>query len=129
MGYKLLVVDDDKETVRNLKAVLEKEKYDVGTAFDGEEALGRIKDFNPDVIILDLMMPKLNGFEALKKIRQEHKDKWRPVVIISARTELDTLKDCYDLEADHYISKPFKIDDLLRGVKIMISLISARTEV
>lgn len=128
MAYKLLVVDDDKETVRNLKAVLEKEKYDVGIAFDGEEALVRIKDFDPDVIILDLMMPKMNGFDVLKKVRKAHKDKWRPVIIVSAKTELDALKDCYDLEADHYLSKPLKIDDLLLGIQVMISLISARAK-
>jgi DNA-binding response OmpR family regulator len=125
MGYKLLVVDDDKAAVKSLKAVLEKEKYAVCEAFDGEEALARVEDFNPDIVLLDLMMPKLNGFDVLKKLRDDKKGKWRPVIIISAKTELDALKSCYDLEADHYISKPFKINDLLRGIKVVISLIPA----
>jgi DNA-binding response OmpR family regulator len=126
MTYKLLVVDDDKDTVANIKAVLLQEGYGVETAFDGKEALEKVKAHNPDVIILDLIMPKLNGFDVLKEIREKYTDKWRPVIIVSAKTELESVKSAYDLEADHYLTKPFTIEDLLRGIRIMISLIPAR---
>lgn len=126
MAYRLLVVDDDKDTVENLKATLLKEGYEVCVAFDGDEALVKVKEYNPDIIILDLMMPRLNGFDVLKEVREKYTDKWRPVIIVSAKTELESLKKCYSLEADHYITKPFTVEDLLRGVKIMISLIPAR---
>jgi DNA-binding response OmpR family regulator len=126
MAYKLLVADDDKDIVETLRDRLIREGYLVVTAFDGEEALKRVKEDNPDVIILDLMMPKLNGFDVLKEVRSKYKDKWRPVIILSAQTELDTLKKCYGLEADHYLTKPCEMSNILRGISTMISLIPMR---
>jgi DNA-binding response OmpR family regulator len=126
MTYKLLVVDDDKEIVETLKSRLIKEGYAVSTAYDGEEALVKVKQDNPDIVLLDLMMPKLNGFEVLKEIREKYKDKWRPVIIISAKTELESLKKCYHLEADHYLTKPCSMEKILQGIATMISLIPAR---
>jgi DNA-binding response OmpR family regulator len=128
MAYKLLVVDDDREIIETLKLRLLKEGYIVTVAFDGEEAINKVKEDDPDIILLDLGLPKLNGFEVLKEIREKYKDRWRPVIIISAKTELDTLKKCYGLEADHYLTKPCTMENILRGIQIMISLISARIE-
>ena len=126
MAYKLLLVDDDKEIIDALAPRLRREGYDVSVAFDGEEALTKVKEHNPDVILLDLMLPKVNGFEVLKDIRLKYKDKWRPIIIISAKHELEALKKCYDLEADHYLTKPCSIEQILRGIETMISLIPAR---
>jgi DNA-binding response OmpR family regulator len=128
MAYKLLVVDDEKDVVETLKNRLTREGYEVVTAFDGEEALVRVKEDSPDIILLDLMMPKLNGFEVLKQVRENFKDKWRPVIIISAAGELDAVKKSYRLEADHYLSKPATMENILRGIRIMISLIPLRKE-
>jgi len=128
MAYKLLLADDDKDVVETLKKRLLQEGYEVVVALDGEEALLRIGEDNPDVILLDLMMPKLNGFEVLKAIKQKFKDKWRPVIIISAKTELDSVKTCYGLEADHYLTKPCTMENLLRGIRTMISLIPLRQD-
>lgn len=126
MSYKLLVVDDDKDIVEFFKDRLLKEGYEVITAFDGEEALIKMAETNPDIVLLDLMMPKLNGLEVLKIIRDNHRDKWRPVIIISALDELESVRESYDLEADHYLTKPCDIDNVLRGVRTMISLMPAR---
>lgn len=126
MAHKILLVDDDKEIVETLEARLIKEGYEVSTAYDGEEALVKIKEDNPDVVLLDLMLPKLNGFEVLKEIRQRFKDKWRPVIIISAQTELESVRKSYSLEADHYLTKPCSIEHVLRGIRTMISLIPLR---
>lgn len=128
MAYKLLVVDDDKEIVETLQKRLIKEGYEVVVAFDGEEALIKVKDENPDVILLDLMLPKLNGLDVLKEIREKYRDKWRPVIIISAKTELESLRNCYKLEADHYLTKPCTMENILRGIETMISLIRVRLE-
>lgn len=125
MAYKVLVVDDEKAIVEHIKASLIKNGYEADVAFDGEEALAKVKTYDPDVIILDLVMPKMNGFDVLTKLRENTNDKWRPVLIVSANTELEALEKCYNLKADHYITKPYKLDDLLRGVQILISLISA----
>ena len=128
MAYKILVVDDEKDVVEALKKRLIREGYEVTVAFDGEEALRKVKEDNPDVILLDLMLPKLNGFGVLKEIREKHSDKWRPVIIISAQTELGTVREGYNLEADHYLTKPCTIDNILRGIRVMISLIPLREE-
>lgn len=104
---------------------LTREGYDVVVAYDGEEALTKVKADNPDIILLDLMMPKMNGFEVLKEIRTNHNDRWRPVIIISASVDLTSVKKGYDMEADHYLTKPCTLDNLLRGIRTMISLIPA----
>ncbi len=121
--YKLLIVDDDKDIIEILQPRLISEGYNVAVAYDGEEALVKLKEENPDAVILDLMLPKLNGFDVLKEIRQNYADKWRPVIIVSAKNDLDSLKKCYSLEADHYLTKPCTIENLLRGIETMISLI------
>ncbi|MBI4708300.1 MAG: response regulator [Candidatus Omnitrophica bacterium] len=126
MAHKLLVVDDEKDVIEFLEKRLKHEGYDVVTAFDGEEALVRVKEDNPDVILLDLMLPKKNGFEVLKEVRENFKDKWRPIIIVSAKTELDSVKTCYGLDADHYLTKPCTIENILRGIRTMISLIPMR---
>lgn len=123
---KILVVDDEKDVVETLGKRLVREGYEVVSAFSGEEALGRIKETNPDIVLLDLMLPKMNGFEVLKEIREKHIDKWRPVIIISAKTDFEALKKCYALEADQYLTKPCSIDDILRVIGVMISLIPLR---
>ncbi|MCX5709114.1 MAG: response regulator [Candidatus Omnitrophica bacterium] len=125
MVYKILLVDDDKEITETLMPRLTREGYDVVVAYDGEEALTKVKADNPDIIILDLMMPKMNGFEVLKEIRTNHNDRWRPVIIISASVDLTSVKKGYDMEADHYLTKPCTLDNLLRGIRTMISLIPA----
>ncbi|MFA5276037.1 MAG: response regulator [Candidatus Omnitrophota bacterium] len=126
MAYKLLLVDDDKDIIEVLKPRLQREGYDVITAFDGEECLVMVKEHNPDIILLDLLMPKINGFEVLKEIRANYNDHWRPIIIISANSDLASIKKSYDLEADHYLAKPCTIDTVLRGIKTMISLLPAR---
>ncbi len=126
MASKLLVVDDDRDIVEYLQKRLVKEGFEVSTAFDGEEALEKIKTDNPDIVLLDLMLPKMNGFDVLKEIREKFTDKWRPVIIISANTDLEAVKKSYSLEADHYLSKPCTIENVLKGVRIMLSLIPLR---
>jgi DNA-binding response OmpR family regulator len=128
MAYKLLVVDDEQEAVEILEKRLTREGYEVVTAFDGQEALVKMREDNPDIILLDLMLPKKNGMEVLKEIRQDFKDKWRPVIIISAKHELDAIKGCYSLEADHYLTKPCSMENILRAISTMISLIPLRQE-
>jgi len=126
MLYKVLVVDDDKEIVETLQKILIQEEYNVVAAFDGEEALVKLKSDNPDIILLDIVMPKLNGFEVLKEIREKHTDRWRPVIIISAKDELESVRRGYNMEADHYLTKPCSVENILRAIRTMISLLHLR---
>jgi len=128
MAYKILVVDDDSDIREFLVKGLLRNGYEVVSACDGEEALAKIKSDDPDVILLDLVMPKLNGVEVLREIKHKFKDKWRPVIIVSAKTELESFKQCYGLDADHYLTKPCNMDNILRGIETMISLIPLRKQ-
>ncbi|MDD5432437.1 MAG: response regulator [Candidatus Omnitrophica bacterium] len=128
MGYisKVLIVDDEKDVVEVLSKIIKEAGYDVISAYDGEEALVKVKENNPDVIILDLIMPKLNGFEVLKALRSKDVTKWIPAVIVSAKSDLESIKKSYDLEAELYITKPCAPETLLRGISTLISLIPQR---
>ncbi|MFC1646299.1 response regulator transcription factor, partial [Candidatus Omnitrophota bacterium] len=126
--YKILVVDDDKDIVERLEAKLKREGYKTVVAYDGREALTRVSKDDPDIVLLDLMLPELNGFDVLQEIRQKHNERWRPVIIVSARDEMDSLKKSYSLEADHYITKPCNLEEIIRGIKTMISLIPQRIQ-
>jgi DNA-binding response OmpR family regulator len=129
MAYKILVVDDEKDIAESIQNILIRGGYEVVVALDGEEALVKVKEDNPDIILLDLILPKLNGYEVLKEIKTKFKDKWRPVIIVSAKTELESVQKCYGLEADHYLTKPYTAENLLRGIRIMVSLIPLRKEI
>jgi len=77
----------------------------------------------PDVIILDILMPKLNGLDVLKKLREKPASKWQPVIIVSALGDLENMKKGYNLEADYYIAKPCEMGVILKGIEIMLHLI------
>jgi DNA-binding response OmpR family regulator len=126
MAYKLLVVDDERDIVEILHDKLVREGFEVVTAYDGKAALGRIEFDNPDIILLDLMMPEMNGFEVLREVRTKYKDKWRPVIIISSKNEFESVADCYDLEADLYLTKPCSFYDIIAGIKKMTDILSLR---
>ncbi|RJP29531.1 MAG: response regulator [Candidatus Omnitrophota bacterium] len=124
--FKIMIVDDEPDVIESLSSRIAREGYDVSSAYDGQEALDKMVNDLPDIVLLDLMMPKLNGFDVLKEIRKKYKDKWIPVIIVSAKTELESVKQCYSLEADHYLTKPCTIEKILQGIETMISLIPLR---
>ena len=128
MAYKILIVDDDRDISETLKHRLIQEGYEAVLAFDGEEALRKIKEEDPQIIILDIMLPKMDGYAVLREIREKFKDKWRPVIMITAKDELESVKTCYNLEADHYLTKPCTIEHVLRGIRTMISLMPVRLQ-
>jgi DNA-binding response OmpR family regulator len=125
MAYKILVVDDDKNIAEIEAKILKQEGYEIVIANDGEEALLKMEQEKPDIVVLDLMMPKKNGFEVLQEIRTKYK-KWIPVIISSGENDLDAVKKSYSLEADHYLTKPCPMEHLIRGVRTMVSLIPLR---
>ena len=121
---KVLLAEDEPEVLSIMSKKVAAEGYTVITASDGEEAWEKIQRESPDVIVLDLIMPKRNGFEVLRNIREQPTSgRWQPVIIVSAKRELEDLQEGYTLEADHYITKPCQIEDILRSIKLMIRLI------
>ena len=81
----------------------------------------------PDIIILDLNMPKMDGWAVLSQLRQTPPSRrWQPVIIISAQNELESFKKGVTLQADHYLTKPCQIEDVIRAIRLMLSLIPQR---
>jgi len=110
----IMVVDDNQEMLRMLKRTLELEGYDVATAADGSSALALLEEWKPDLVILDIMMPGLDGFQVLDLIRQRSNI---PVIMLTARREVTTLRDALALGADDYVRKPFATRELVARVR------------
>lgn len=114
---KILVVDDEKIIVKGIRFNLENEGYQVVTGADGEEAVALARQEEPDLIILDLMMPKLDGLEACVKIRAFSDV---PIIILTARSEdMDKLMG-FECGADDYVTKPFNILELKARIKALL---------
>lgn len=117
MNEKVLVVDDEREIVNLLKLYLEKDKFEVIQAFDGEEGFRAIENNKIDIVVLDIMMPKLNGFELVKKIRERHEI---PIIMLSAKN-MDSDKVLgLDLGADDYVTKPFNPLEVVARIKAQL---------
>lgn len=115
MKKKILLVDDEKDIVEFLKYNLEKENIEIITAYNGEEAINKM-DLMPDLVILDVMMPKLNGFEVCKKIRANLKFKNIPVIFLTAKaSEVDEIIGL-EIGASDYIQKPISPTKLIARV-------------
>ena len=114
MDKKILIVEDEKPIAEIVKFNLEKEGYLTETAFDGEEALHKVAVFNPDLILLDLMLPKMDGFQVCRKIRESFS---MPILMLTAKEEeLDKVLGL-EMGADDYITKPFGMRELLARIK------------
>jgi len=118
MNKKILIADDEKEIVDLLGAALQREGMDVVVAYDGEEAKIKILNFRPDIVLLDLVMPRLDGWGVLKWLRQEMK-MTTPAIIISARDQIGDVKKGYELRADYYIIKPVNPRDLIKAINLV----------
>ena len=114
MKNKILVVDDERSIADIIKFNLEKEGYIVDTAYDGEEGINKVNQLLPDLIILDVMMPKKDGFQVLKEIRLKYNT---PVLMLTAKEEEVDKVLGLELGADDYITKPFSMRELVARVK------------
>lgn len=114
MGQTVLVVDDEQNIVNIIAFNLKKEGYEVLTAGDGEEAVEIVEKHQPDLILLDIMMPKMDGYEACRKIREKYN---MPIIMLTARAEeLDKVLGL-EMGADDYVTKPFGTRELIARVK------------
>jgi DNA-binding response OmpR family regulator len=111
---RILIVDDDMTIQKFIKVNLEARGYQVLLAMDGDQAVKMIEREVPDLILLDIMMPKIDGFEVCRKVRKQSRV---PIIILSAREgESDKIK-CLNAGADDYITKPFSLKELLTKIK------------
>jgi len=126
MGKTILVVDDEKTIVDILKFNLRLEGYDIVEAYDGKAAFEQYTRTLPDLILLDVMLPLLDGFEVCKQIRA--RDKMTPIIMLTAREEETDKVFGLDLGADDYITKPFSIIELKARVKANIRRNDVKTD-
>lgn len=117
MPKKILLIDDEQDIVETLKFVLEAQGFECVCAFDGEEGLNKAKSETPDLIILDVMMPKINGFKISRLLKYDIKYKDIPILMVTARSQNDDKLIGEETGADEYITKPFEIDTVLAKVE------------
>ena len=115
---KVLLVDDENAITTNLAPFLERAGYSVAIAADGEDALNKVSLFTPDLIIMDVLMPKLDGREALRRLRQE--DNWIPVILLTQVGESAERAMALEEGADDYLNKPFDPHELVARIRAVL---------
>ncbi|HEO66295.1 MAG TPA: hybrid sensor histidine kinase/response regulator [Spirochaetes bacterium] len=119
---KILIVDDTPKNIQVLGKTLEQKDYEIIVAQDGLQALKVVEKTLPDLILLDIMMPKMDGFETCKRLKDNPKTKEIPIIFLTAKIEIDDLVKGFDLGAVDYITKPFNSKELLRRVETHLEL-------
>jgi twitching motility two-component system response regulator PilG len=119
-GVKVLVIDDSKTIRRSAENLLTKEGYNVITATDGFDALAKIADARPEIIFVDIMMPRLDGYQTCALIKNNSEFKTTPVVMLSSKDGLFDKAKGRIVGSDQYITKPFSRDELLGTIKTLV---------
>ena len=119
-GIKVLVIDDSKTIRRSAENLLTKEGYDVITATDGFDALAKIADSRPEIIFVDIMMPRLDGYQTCALIKNNSEFKTTPVVMLSSKDGLFDKAKGRIVGSDQYITKPFSRDELLGTIRTLV---------
>jgi DNA-binding response OmpR family regulator len=118
---KILAVDDDSSALRALRAILTQKGYEVAIAQSGEEALEQLDDSSPDLVILDVAMPGLSGFETCRRIRQDTRFRDTPVIFLTAKSLLSDMAEGLDAGSDLYLVKPVMASKLVGLVAMFLS--------
>lgn len=121
MTRKILAVDDENDVLLVIKTALQSEGFDVATAATGPEALHKIGEDKPDLVILDVMMPGMTGFEVLEKMRADPNSALIPVIMLTGLSERSKIRDAIASGAEYYIVKPFEFHDLLSKVNLALN--------
>ncbi|MEW6646099.1 MAG: response regulator [Pseudomonadota bacterium] len=116
-GLKVLVIDDSKTIRRTAETLLKKEGCDVITANDGFEALSKIADYNPNIIFVDIMMPRLDGYQTCALIKHNQKFRNTPVIMLSSKDGLFDRARGRIVGSEEYLTKPFTREELLGAIK------------
>ncbi|MBU1905637.1 MAG: response regulator [Candidatus Omnitrophica bacterium] len=120
MANKILLVDDEKDLVETLAFRLEASDYEVVKAHDGQDGLDKARSVHPDLIILDLMLPKMDGYKVCRMLKFDEKFKKIPIILFTARAQESDKKMGEEVGADVYITKPFEAPVLLAKIKELL---------
>ncbi len=118
---RILIVDDDSDIVETAAFFLSSSGYQVFVAKNGKEALEQVKEKNPDLVLLDVMMPEMNGLEACRKLKNNPKTNSIPVVMLTAQGGKQDVDDAIDGGANGYVVKPFNLPDLVERIETILN--------
>jgi len=118
---KILLVDDSETVLMMERMILQKESYQVVMARDGQEGIAKAMEVKPDLILMDIVMPNMNGFEAVKWLRQREETKSVPIVMVTTKAEMESMEAGYVSGCNDYVIKPIDSLELLTKVKNLLS--------
>ena len=125
MAYKILVVDDEPTIVRLMEFILARQGHEMIVAVNGEEALQKIKTYQPDLVLLDIMMPRIDGYEVAQRVRADPQTAALPIIMLSAKAQDEDIRRGVEVGVDAYVTKPFTPDHLVQVVSEHLSRIQA----
>jgi DNA-binding response OmpR family regulator len=125
MSRTVLIVDDNPDNRMIMSKILEVRGFAVQVAQSGPEALAQIEREVPDLVLLDVMMPKMNGLEVLERLKASHATANVPVIMVTAKVQDDDVMRGYQYGADYYITKPFTADQLMYGISLVLDRVDA----
>lgn len=123
MEITILIADDDRITRRTLRACIEQAGMQVVEAADGREALKMVRDHDPRVLVLDVGMPNMNGYQVCQALRRSESGRRVPIVMLTAESGLDAIRKGLVSGADVYITKPFQPEEVVREVQAMLTAV------
>ena len=118
---RVLIVDDEPDIVELIEFNLKLENIECITAYDGEEGLSKAKEENPDLIVLDIMLPKINGYKIARLLKFDESYRHIPIIMLTARTQQSDVALGKETGADEYVPKPFSMDDLVGMIRKYLS--------
>ncbi len=128
MKPRVLAVDDDERNLALLSAKLEREGYEIETAGNGIEALKKVNAFHPDLVIMDVMMPQMDGYETLRHLKSREETRYIPVIMLTGRAEVEDKVLGFEVGAEDYINKPYSLQEVAARVKSLLRMRALQTK-
>ena len=129
MAYRILVVDDEPPIVRLMEFILARQGHEMLVAVNGEEALEKVRTLKPDLVLLDIMMPRIDGYEVARTLRADPAYSRLPIIMLSAKAQEDDIRKGMDVGVDEYITKPFSPEHLVHVVSDYLNRLHAEGRV
>ncbi len=121
MPKRVLIAEDERNIAESLRFLLTRAGHEVSLAHDGAEALAMVRRARPDTLVLDLMLPKLSGFDVLKELRAEAETRTLPILMLTAKGQANDKQAAEDLGVDAFVTKPFANDDVIATVARLLN--------
>jgi CheY-like chemotaxis protein len=116
----IMVVDDNPDIITIVRTILEGKGYNVNSAYSGAELLSSLEKDKPDLVVLDIMMPQMDGLEVLTRLKAAPETAAIPVILLTAKVQYEDVLGGYKLGADYYITKPFTSTQLINGINLLL---------